>query len=176
MNFILCGLPMTGKSTIGKLLAEKLKCNFYDTDQLLEDAFNSETGRHSTCREIFKEEGEAQFRKREKEQIASLKDVKESIVVVGGGALCDAENVSLLKNLGRIIYIKVSPDKIWERISSREIPAYLDQDAPEKDFYELAKKRLPDYENAADETVDINNLSVQDVVALLLKRLSYGKQ
>ncbi len=176
MNFILCGLPMTGKSTIGKLLAEKLKYNFYDTDQLVEDVFSFDTGRHLTCREIFIEDGEDQFRKLEKEQIATLRGIEESIIVVGGGALSDAENVSSLKNLGRIIYLIVSPEKIWERICSRGMPAYLDHANPEKDFYELAKKRLPDYKNTADETVDINNLSEKDVVALLLKRFNYGKQ
>ncbi len=178
MNFILCGLPMSGKTTIGKLLAEKLKWNFYDTDQLLEEAFALQTGRNSSCRVIFKEDGENIFRKLEKAQITSLQSVNESIIAVGGGAVSDAENVVMLKKLGHIIYLKVLPELIWDRVRSRGIPAYLDQNNPQKDFYELAEKRLPHYETAADEAIEIKNLSAQDVVdvvALLIKRLNNGE-
>ncbi len=175
MNIILCGLPMCGKTTIGKLLAEKLKKNFYDTDQLLEEAFAFQTGSNSSCREIFKKEGEDIFRKLEKEQITSLQSVNESIIAVGGGAWSDAENVIMLKKLGHVIYLKVLPELIWDRVRSRGVQAYLDQNNPEKDFYKLAEARLPHYEIAADESIEINNLSARDVVALLIKGLDNGK-
>ena len=96
---ILCGLPMSGKTTIGKLLAEKLNWDFLDTDQMIEKAYYQETKQNLTCREIFKKKGEGFFRSLEKEQITTLANYKNVIVALGGGSLIDEENRKFVKSL-----------------------------------------------------------------------------
>lgn len=172
MNIILCGLPMSGKSTIGKLVAEKLHWNFIDTDRLIENAYLLKTEKKSTCRQIFLEEGEMLFRDLEKQQIASLKGSKGNIISLGGGSLGDPENRDVLKLIGKLVFLKTPLNMLWERLQRRGIPAYLidkDINDPEKVFYQLAQKRIPIYEKAADFIIDTAPLNEQEVVAAILE-------
>src|SRR5262245_26508820 len=72
-NIILCGLPASGKSTIGKMVAEAMEREFIDTDQLIEAAYTAKTGKQATCRQICHNHGEKYFRQLEDQQIAALK-------------------------------------------------------------------------------------------------------
>ncbi len=158
---------MSGKTTIGKRVAEKLGWNFIDTDRLIEQV------RGSPCRAIFLAEGEKAFRELEKEQIASLQGVSKSVIAVGGGSLNDPDNVRNLQANGKLVYLQAPLNRLLERM--QEIPAYLDRRDPEKSFAELAKRRLPLYEKAAHAIIDTGCLSESEVVAAILKELSYGK-
>lgn len=171
MNLILCGLPMSGKTTIGKKLAEKLGWKFIDTDQRIEEAYGEKTGKNCTCRQIFQLEGEKKFRQLEKQQIALLKHTTKSIIAIGGGCLEDPENVKELQRIGRMIYLKSNPQELWKRVHSRGIPAYLDPQNPEASYYVLAVKRIPLYETAAHETVNIDNLTVEEIVNIIQKNI-----
>lgn len=75
MNIILCGLPKSGKTTIGKHFAENMKWDFIDTDILIEKAYARSTHKKHTCRQIYFEEGEAFFRNIESLIIGSLANV-----------------------------------------------------------------------------------------------------
>jgi shikimate kinase len=168
MNIILCGLPMSGKTTVGKILSQRLKWDFMDTDRLIEASYRKETGSVLSCREIFQERGEAEFRRLENEQLAVLSPTK-SVVAVGGGSLMDNQNKEVIKKLGSVIYLKSSPELIWKRVSDRGIPAYLDQQNPEKGFYELARQRTRDYESAAQIIIDTDYLTDVEVVEAIIK-------
>jgi len=167
MNIILCGLPMSGKTTIGKLLADKLKWHFADTDRLIENGYAAKTGKELSCRQIFVEEGDLFFRQLEKQQIASLKGLSGNIIAVGGGSLCNEENIRMLQLAGDLVYLKAPVKKLWERIQWRGVPAYLDPRDPEKAFLELAEKRMPLYEAAAKHIVETDGLSEEGVVATI---------
>jgi shikimate kinase len=171
MNFILCGMPMSGKTTIGKLLAKQLNFAFIDTDRLIERAYAAEMNQTKSCRELFQELGETKFRELENEQIASLKGVKNSVISIGGGAIEHSENIAVLQSIGSIIYLKAPLNILWQRIGLRGIPAYLDTQNPEETFYELAKKRIPIYENMAQSTIETTDLNEQAVIDLILKRI-----
>lgn len=175
MNIILCGLPMSGKTTIGKKLAELLKWDFIDTDRLIENAYDS--SKKFTCREIYAKEGERKFRELEKKQIAALKSVKSNVIAVGGGSLSDSENLNILKLCGELIYLNAPVSILWERTQWRGIPAYLDPNDPEKAFYEMAEKRIPLYEKATDYILQTADLSEQEIVEAIINRKEqhYGK-
>lgn len=169
MNIILCGLKMSGKTTIGKMLASKLKRPFIDTDYLIEDTYVKTTGTTASCREIFLQNGETFFRRFEKQQITSLNCLQKSIISLGGGSLCDPDNVEFLKSLGYMIYLKTPLSIIWNRIlQHKELPSYLDPHDPEKSFYAIAQKRLPIYEEAAHDSIETTHLSTQEIVTILL--------
>lgn len=170
MNVVICGLPMSGKTVIGKMLADALFWEFIDTDRLIEKAYTKQTGNHSSCREIFGLEGEAGFRALERRQIQSLASASGSIIALGGGTLCDPDNVTIVRQIGTVVYLKASPVTLWKRVSERGIPAYLDPKDPENDFYTLAKRRIPLYEAAATITVDTEGLDKEDIVKEIIKR------
>lgn len=175
MNIILYGLPMSGKTTTGRMIAEKLKRSFIDTDRLVEQAYEMQAGKKCNCRQIYKNEGELTFRSLEKQQISSLTSQGKSVVAVGGGSLCDQENVKRLQSIGRLIYLKASKEILWQRIQHQGTPAYLEEDNPKTSFEELVKKRIPLYEKMADVIIETDEKSEQDVAAILLRAIESFK-
>jgi len=177
MNRILCGLPMSGKTTIGKLLAEKLHLNFIDTDALIESAYSKITGRKSSCRQIFLKHGEIYFRKLESNQIEELKEKNQSVISLGGGALNNQNNVTILQSIGRIIYLKAPVEILWKRIVQKGIPAYLDPRDPERSFYALADQRSSLYEKASYAVIETKLLNEQETVEIIIqmKEIKDGK-
>jgi len=159
---------MCGKTTIGKMVAEKLGWSFIDTDRLIENAYTEKTGKTCTCRQIYIEEGDSLFRECEKMQIASLSESVKSIIAVGGGSLNDPENTKMLQLTGSLVYLKAPLSALWERMLNRGIPVYLNSIDPEKAFYEIANKRTPIYEDAASYIIETSHLCEQEVVAAIL--------
>lgn len=175
MNWVLCGLPSSGKTTVGKILAERLSIPFVDTDRLIERAFYEKCGLKKTCRGIFFLEGEDYFRRLEKEQIASLSNKINHVIALGGGSLLEAENVLSLKLNGLFVYLKTFPHQIWERIQYSQA-AYLSSGKKEerkKAFDSLAKERMMRYESVADIVVPTVFLTPQQIVNLILEK--HGK-
>lgn len=169
MNIILCGLPMSGKTTIGKRLAKQLNWNFIDTDQLIEEAYLMKTGRQQSCPQIYLTVGGKCFRELEKEQIALLNCSSKSVIALGGGTLCDPDNLKVLQLIGDLVYLKTSANIIWMKLQKEGLPAYLDQNNPEKDFYAVAEKRIPLYEQAADYIIETHHLNEEGIVADILR-------
>lgn len=169
MNLILCGLPKCGKTTIGRQLARKLGFAFIDIDRCIESAYEQSTGVYRTCREIFIHEGEEAFRALEKEQIATLPGTENSVISVGGGAICDADSVRVLREIGIVVYIKVPLDVLFQRLTKHGFPAYLDPKDPKASFLELAKRRIPWYEAAAHGTIETKGLTVQKIVDQIIE-------
>lgn len=165
MNIILCGLPMCGKSTISKMLAERLNRSCVDTDRLIERTFARKYGAELSCREIYLTVGAAVFRQLEACEIFSLMKLKECVIAVGGGSFHDPANIVALRKAGRIVYLKADIATLWQRMSYRQnMPAYLNHGDPENDFYALAKKRIPLYEFSADMIIDTSNRHSSEIV------------
>lgn len=159
MNFILCGLPKSGKTTVGRLLAERLSWDFVDTDQLIEDTYQTR------CSELYQAKGELEFRGLEKRAIANLVGLKRTVILTGGGSLMDCENRAVLIRLGTCVLLKVS-GFIKERFDP--VPPYLDRHNPEKSFLELVVKRKPFYEEVANRTILVENLTPEAIVQEIL--------
>lgn len=105
-SIILTGMPGSGKTTVGRLLAEQLGRSFYDSD----DEITSRTGR--TPNEIIRADGEAAFRDIERDVIAALSLQPGCVIATGGGAILREENIRHLRANGRIFFLDRKPDDI----------------------------------------------------------------
>ena len=114
MNIILMGLRCTGKTSTGRFLAEGLGFSFADTDELIEQR----TGR--LIPRIVAEEGWPAFRAEEKAVIRELAGADRSVIALGGGAVCDAENVEVLKTNGVFVLLSARPEAIVARMARDE--------------------------------------------------------
>jgi len=142
-SLVLVGMMGTGKSTIGKEVAKKLKIEFVDTDALIEDEANL------TIAEIFKKNGEKYFRELEEKIFLKIKNDKEKIISVGGGAFInDAIRKKILKEY-LSIWLNMNEDLIISRIkrNAKKRPM-VDQNNIEKSIKNLKKTRDPIYKLA----------------------------
>lgn len=164
MNIILVGFMGTGKTVAGKRLAKRLKMEFIDLDDRIEE----KEGR--TISRIFKEDGEAYFRRIEKEAVKGIMVIKDSVVATGGGVVMDDENMVNLKKIGTVISLVASPDVILKRTSLETHRPLLNNAEPKKRIEELLKCREPFYKKA-DYSIDTSYLSIDEVVEEILKKL-----
>lgn len=109
----LTGFMTSGKSTIGPILANVLGWNFFDLDSEIQKAEGS------TVVEIFEEKGEKYFRERETILLEKLSHCDDVIISLGGGTISFDNNFEIIKNSGKIIYLKSSPEAIYRRIKSK---------------------------------------------------------
>jgi shikimate kinase len=135
-SLVLVGMMGTGKSTIGKEVAKKLKIEFIDTDALIEKETNQ------TIAEIFKRNGEKYFRDLEEKTFLKIKNDKEKIISIGGGAFI---NESIRKKILKeylSVWLNMDEDLIIDRIkrNSKKRPM-VDQNSIEKSVKNLKKTR-----------------------------------
>ena len=142
-NLVLTGMPGSGKSTIGKILAERLGRTFVDTDALIVEREKREIS------DIFKTDGEKYFRNVEKEVIESLSSAKNSIISTGGGAVLNEENVKNLMANGTVFFLDRYPDDL---IPTSDRPL-ADEKAKIMKLYE---ERLPIYNSACDVKIIVD--------------------
>jgi len=108
-NIVIVGMPGSGKTTVGRLLAKKLQKTFVDSD----DEIQHRTG--VSIPHIFDVEGEAGFRQRESAALEALVQRKNIVLATGGGAALSAANRELLKQCGVVVYLKSSVHDLWQR-------------------------------------------------------------
>ena len=174
MNIVLIGFMGTGKSAVGRVIARRTTLRHLDTDVEIERAAGK------TIPEIFADEGEAAFRAREtaflSELAASLTQGDEIILSTGGGTPLREENAALLKQIGNVVWLNVSPDAILARVahSLHERPLLAAHQAdPQGRIESLLALRGPLYAALADvvlETSDCANS--EEGAARLMERLS----
>ena len=139
-NIVLSGMPASGKSTVGKLVAQQLGRELIDTDQLIVD-------REGHIPTIFKEKGEKYFRDLESEVIREVSALSGMVISLGGGAVMRPENVRALQHNGAVFFIDRSPELL---IPTGDRPL---ADKKEK-ILRLYKKRINTYLNTADFIID----------------------
>ena len=144
-NLVLIGMPGSGKSAVGHILAEKTGLPFCDTDQLIVE----KAGKPIT--EIFRDSGERAFRDLESEVIRDLSLRGGIIVSTGGGAVLCPENVTVLKQNGRLFWLDRDPDAL---IPTDDRPL---ADTADK-IRSLYQKRYPVYKSAADEIIPVHDV------------------
>jgi shikimate kinase len=101
-----------GKTTMGKILADKLGWQFTDMDVFIEGRY------HQTISQIFAEKGEDEFRKIEKQCLHELGEYENVIIATGGGAPCFFDNMEYMTQQGDTIYIQMSPQQLAGRLLS----------------------------------------------------------
>lgn len=158
-HLFLTGYRGSGKSTIGKLVASQLSLAFIDTD----DEIELQSG--STISEIFARSGEAAFRDLESQQISLLRSLTEPTVVsLGGGSILRKENRVCIKQLGRTVWLQVSPEKIFDRISkdvnTQTRRPKLSKLGDLEEIRSILAERWALYEEVADMCVSTDELSM----------------
>ncbi len=108
-NVVLTGFMGTGKTTVGRALAEHLGWEFVDTDQVIEE-------RHGPITAIFAEEGEGAFRQYEREVASELAGRRRLVIATGGRMMIDAVNAQRLADTGEVVCLVASLDTILERV------------------------------------------------------------
>jgi 3-dehydroquinate synthase len=171
MNIILCGLPGSGKTTVGQILAKNIKGSFIDIDHMIECEYAKCTGETLTSRQIFNQKGGPFFRKLESLTVVKLasKPLRNVVISLGGGALETAENINIIKNLGTLVYLKVDLKVLFERINRNGLPAYLDPKDPFASFETLAEKRISLFEQSADIHIVADLLTPEAIAREILK-------
>ena len=165
-NVILIGFMGCGKTTVGLRLSYKLRIPVEDTDKLIEQ----EEGR--SIREIFAKEGEAYFRQRETKLLEKLKDRDYArIISVGGGTPVNPVNQELLKKCGTVIYFRIRPETVYERLKGDTSRPLLQCENPLERIRELMEARKEAYENCADIIIDVDDITVDEVLHRIVERL-----
>lgn len=163
-NIIFIGFMGVGKGTLARAMSQKTSLFAVDTDDLIESLENR------SIKKIFEDKGEEYFRAKEQECAYWLqKCVKNTIISTGGGFY----KVDNLKKIGDVIYLKSSFEGILKRLKSApnaktkltKRPLLQDQEKAK----ELYKKRVKEYEDIADFTIDVEEKSTKKIIKEILK-------
>ncbi len=141
-NIALIGFMGTGKTSVGRLVAEALHFEFVDTDELIEEY----TGRKIT--EIFSKDGEPAFRALEKKVVEELAAKTKTVIATGGGLPTNPDNLTKLKSFALVVCLWASEEKIWERVRHQSHRPLLHDDDPQKKIHDLLTLRGPFYRQA----------------------------
>jgi shikimate kinase len=166
-NLILIGPMGAGKSAIGRRLAERFGLRFVDLDRDIE----TEAGRKIP--DIFAIEGEAGFRRRERERLAACLQAHEILIATGGGAVLDADNRAAMRARGFVVYLDIGVEEQLARLArDRQRPLLAGQEDRGEVLRRLAATRGPLYAEIADLRFEPNGLKLAEAcgeLAVLLR-------
>ena len=160
MRVILVGFPGSGKSSVGKKLAAKLGCEFVDLDNAFEEEY------HVSIPDFFQKYNETAFRSCERKVLLDKLALDNVVLSAGGGTPCFSDNMQLMKNSGVVVYIKMAPASLFDRLSHakrvrplvqnktpEELQQYIDNTLPLREtFYQQAHLIVK------GESIDVDNL------------------
>ncbi len=163
-HLVLVGLMGTGKTTVGRRLADRLGRPFHDSDEMIERS----TGR--TVRQIFAEDGEPAFRAIETEVLLeALADPVPSVIAAAGGVvLQEANRAALRAHAGRVVWLRADPDVLVTRVTSGGHRPLLDDD-PAGTLARMHATREALYREVADAVISVDHRSIDDVVEAVLR-------
>ncbi len=165
-NVVLIGFMGSGKTSVGLKLSYKLQIPVEDTDKLIE--------RREGCAisEIFEKSSEEYFRKKETELLRELGERGyRRIYSVGGGTPVREENRELLKRLGTVVWLRIRPDTVYERLKNDTTRPLLQCENPRERIRELIDARREAYESCADIIVDVDECNVENVLDEILEKI-----
>ena len=148
-NIVLIGMPASGKSTVGKVLSEKLSRKLVDTDSVIVD------NAKRSISDIFREDGESVFRDMESEAVKKVAAFSASVIATGGGAVLRRENVDALRENGKIYFLDRPLDLL---LPTEDRPTASTKEAIEKRY----RERYSIYKASADRIIDASG-SPEDI-------------
>ncbi|MFZ9023122.1 MAG: chorismate synthase [Anaerohalosphaeraceae bacterium] len=125
MKIVISGPKHAGKSSVAKVLSTKLSLPTIETDTLIEDAFATQQDHRHTCREIFIEHGEEEFRAVEEEVASRLENADWKIIVCGGSSLLSPNTRQALRKNAILIYLKAETEELWNRMLHDGLPPWM---------------------------------------------------
>jgi shikimate kinase len=155
-NLALIGFMGTGKSSVGRLLAELMHFSYVDTDKLIEERA------HKTIKSIFETDGEPAFREWERRIVEELRSREKTVIATGGGLPANAANLASLKSHALVVCLWASPETIYERVEGHNHRPLLNAPDPLAKIRELLAIREP-YYRQADVLVNTGMRSVREV-------------
>ena len=155
-NIVLIGMPSSGKSTIGKLLSDKLNRTFIDIDEMIVSKINM------SIKDYFSKYGEQSFRNIEAEVIKNISKNNSIVISTGGGSILRKENVDALRRNGKIFFLDRPLDNL-----------FFTDDRPlsssKEDLEKLFNDRYHKYLSICDERID-SNISIDEVISQIEER------
>jgi shikimate kinase len=164
-NIFLVGLMGAGKTTVGRLLARRLRLRFFDSDQEIERRCGVKIP------VIFEIEGEAGFRGREQQAIAELTALEGIVLATGGGTVLAEDNRCRLAAGGTVVYLNARPEDLYERVRHDRNRPLLATADPLARLRQLHSERDPLYRTVSDLVIDTGAQSVQFLARELLDKL-----
>ncbi len=163
MRIYLIGYMGSGKSTLGRKLAHKLGLQFVDMDHYIEQR------NYKTVPQIFEEEGEEAFRKKERQALEELSEFTDLVIATGGGAPCFFDNMDLMNRTGKTIYLDIHPEILAHRLtlskterplikgkSEAELIRFIDETLEKRSrFYKQAQFKIKNPDINPDELLKI---------------------
>jgi shikimate kinase len=162
---VLVGFMGSGKTSVGRKLARKVRAEFVDVDERIERAAGKR------IRDIFSAEGEPAFREREKAALREALSVPGRVVATGGGAFLDEGNRALLSVYAPVVYLEARAETLLARLPGKSDRPLLRGDDRGRIVRDLLARRLPGYRKA-DHTVVTDGLTVEEVADRVVEWLS----
>ncbi|AOZ92566.1 shikimate kinase [Paenibacillus crassostreae] len=162
MNIVLIGMPTAGKSTVGVILAKVKGYDFVDSDLVIQNQENR------LLKDIIAQEGIDSFISIENRTNASL-FVNHSIIATGGSVIYGDEAMAHLKDIGTVVYLKLSYETIQERLENAKQRGVVLRE--NQTLLQLYQERCPLYESYADVIIDAENLGIEELIEKILDQL-----
>jgi shikimate kinase len=176
MSIILIGYRGSGKTTVGRLLADRLSQSFVDSDQRIVAASGMD------IRQIFERHGEEKFRDLEMAAVIELSELENHVVSLGGGALLREENRrAFAKGNHTIVYLRADALELHRRIhadkqTAAHRPSLTKLGGGIEEIRSVLTAREPIYRQAMSFELDVTRASPEQVVEMILKRISQANQ
>jgi len=167
-NLALIGFMGSGKSSVGRLVAEQLLFTFLDTDEVIE----SRVGK--TITDIFAQDGEPVFREYERRLVEELSAQSKMVFSTGGGLPINPVNLANLKTHSLVVCLWASPENIWERVRHQTHRPLLNNPDPLGKIRQLLAVRKPHYRQA-DVLVNTEMRSVKEVAQQVIHQFQMAR-
>ncbi|MFO1483481.1 MAG: shikimate kinase [Verrucomicrobiaceae bacterium] len=156
-NILLIGLMGSGKTTVGRVVAQMIGFQFVDTDAMIVETAGK------TIPEIFAAEGEAGFRLRESAALRSLLGKRGCVIATGGGIVTQPRNLPILHHLGYIVWLDADPERLARRTAmNTNRPLLAGEEDPKAKLERLLTERKPLYKSLADLRIQTAELTPQE--------------
>lgn len=168
-NIILIGFMGSGKSSIGRELSQTLGYPVLDTDSLIVQRAGK------PIRALFEEEGEEAFRDLESRVLSDLEEEQPTrcIIATGGGIILRPENRAILRRLGFVVWLVVSPAEIVRRTRRNKERPLLNNEDPEGTIARLLEERTALYRQTAHQPVETDGLTFPEITTGIIESARY---
>ena len=170
MNVALFGFMAVGKSTVGRLLSERLGYAFVDLDAEIARREGMEVA------DIFSIYGESGFRVLESQAVRCVALQDRRVIACGGGAILDPVNLEALRRSSRMVLLTASSEEISKRVAADSSRPLLNVGNRLLRIHELLEARLPKYREAADVSVDTDGMTPEEVTDIVLRGIGGVKE
>jgi shikimate kinase len=169
MNIYLIGYRCSGKTTIGRSLANQLQWSFIDADEILVEQYQE------SISEMVTREGWTAFRQKEKEIIRRLSRCHQHVIATGGGVILDQDNIRVMKSSGTVVWLQASVASIEKRMAydvktGNQRPA-LTSGELRQEIEKTLQDRLPLYQSAMDLSVRTDELAIDEICRIVISKI-----